>query len=136
MRAELLVVRRDLDLLQDPLGGDDLVGAHDQQHSVGGQHAVARQDVEQGVLGEERLREARQVVDRLVGGVCPPRRELEGVAGLATALRAAVLAEVLAACGVGVVLRQRAVADHEELDVLEEARAGPEAVALIASRSG
>ena len=31
-----------------------------------------------------------------------------------------------------VVLRQRAVADHEQLDVLEQARAGPEAVALVA----
>ena len=30
-----------------------------------------------------------------------------------------------------VVLRQRAVADDEQLDVLEQARAGPEAVALV-----
>ena len=42
------------------------------------------------------------------------------------------LVEVLATGGVGVVLGQRAVADHEELDVLEQARAGPEAVALVA----
>ena len=34
--------------------------------------------------------------------------------------------------GVGVVLGQRAVADHEQLHVLEQARAGPEAVALVA----
>jgi hypothetical protein len=33
--------------------------------------------------------------------------------------------------GVGVVLGERAVADHEELDVVEQARAGPEAVALV-----
>jgi hypothetical protein len=40
--------------------------------------------------------------------------------------------EVLAAGGVRVVLRQGAVADDEELDVLEEAGPGPEAVALVA----
>ena len=34
--------------------------------------------------------------------------------------------------GVGVVLRQRAVADHEQLDVLEQAGVGPEALALVA----
>ena len=40
--------------------------------------------------------------------------------------------DVLAAGGVGVVLRQRAVADHEELHVVEQARARPERVALVA----
>ena len=33
---------------------------------------------------------------------------------------------------VGVVLRQRAVADHEQLDVLEQAGVGPEALPLVA----
>ena len=73
-----------------------------------------------------------QVPDRPVGGVGPPRGEFERVRRLAARLRAPVLVEVLAAGGVGVVLGQRAVADDEELDVLEQARARPEAVALVA----
>ena len=42
------------------------------------------------------------------------------------------LVEVLSPRCVRVVLGQRAVADHEELDVLEQSGAGPEAVALVA----
>ena len=42
------------------------------------------------------------------------------------------LVDVLAAGRVGVVLGQRAVADDEELDVLEQPGAGPEAVPLVA----
>ena len=51
---------------------------------------------------------------------------------LPAALAADRLADVPLAGRVGVVLRQRAVADHEQLDVLEQAGVGPEAVALVA----
>ena len=51
---------------------------------------------------------------------------------LAALARPPASLDVLAAGGVGVVLRERAVADHEELDVLEQPGAGPEAVALVA----
>ena len=78
-RAELSVVRGDVDSLQDPLGRNNLIRPHDQQLPVSGQHAVARQDVQQRVLGEERLRERGQVFDRLVLRIRPPRSELEGV---------------------------------------------------------
>ena len=51
----------------------------------------------------------------------------------ACACRRPLLVDVLTSRVVlRVVLRQRAVADHEELHVLEQARAGPEAVALVA----
>ena len=45
--AEGLIVRGDVDALQDPLGRDDLIRAHDQQHPVGGEDAVLRQDAQQ-----------------------------------------------------------------------------------------
>ena len=68
-----------------------------------------------------------------VARVGPPARELEACSTSA-ACRAPprLLGHVRVAGGVGVVLRLRAVADHEELDVLEQAGAGPEAVALVA----
>ncbi len=76
---------------------------------------------------------ADQVGDRLVVRVGPPARELEAVRGLlARPLAAGQLADVPVAGGVAVVLRQRAVADHEQLYVLEQPRVGPEAVALVA----
>ena len=70
-RAELPVVGRGLDPLQDPLGRRDLVRPHHQQLAVGVEDAVPRQDAEQRVLGEERLREAGQVGDRLVAARRP-----------------------------------------------------------------
>jgi hypothetical protein len=79
------VVGRGLDAPQDLLGRGDLVRPHDQEHPVRGQHAVAGQDIEQRVLGEEGLREADEVGDGRVRRVGPPRGELEAVGRLAGA---------------------------------------------------
>ena len=87
-RAPLLVVGGDVDPSQDLLGRHDLVRAHHEQHPVGGQHAVPGEDVQQRVLGEERLREAGEILDRLVGRVGPPAREVEAVRRLASPLPA------------------------------------------------
>ena len=131
--AELLVVGGDLDALQDAFGRHDLVRAHHQQHPVGGEYTVFGEHVEQAVPGEERFGERGQVLDGLVLRVRPPGGELERVRGLAGALAAGSLVNVFAAGGVGVVLGERAVADDEQLHVLEEAGAGPKAVALVAA---
>ncbi len=132
--AERLVVRRDLDLLQDPLGRDDLVRTHHQQVAIRGEHAVLRQDVQQRMLREERFHERGQLRDRLVVRVGPPTGELERVArlpALASTARLLLLGQVPVASAVGVVLRQRAIADHKQLHILEQARARPEAVTLV-----
>ena len=129
--AELPIVRRNLDALQDALGRHDLVRAHDEQHPVGGEHAVLGEDVEQRVPGEEGLGERGQVLNRPVGRIRPPRAELEGVGGLAHSSRAARFVEVLSPGGVRVVLRQCAVRNHEQLHVLEQAGPVPETVALV-----
>ena len=70
----------------------------------------------------------------LLRRVGPPGGELEGVRGLLLAAlgRPRTPRCAAAAGGVGVVLRERAVGDHEELDVLEQPGVGPEAVALVA----
>ena len=119
--------------LQDPLGRDDLVRPHDEQHAV---------DVE-----------ARSTCVRMLSSVClaknvlvkPARSWIGLLVASAHQLVNSKVLEVLRrarlppaarrgadAGGVGVVLRERAVADHEELHVLEQAGAGPEAVALVA----
>ena len=44
-RTELSVVRGDLNLLQNPLSGDDLIWTHHKQKLVGSEYAVAGQDI-------------------------------------------------------------------------------------------
>ena len=123
-----------VDPLEDLLGGGDLVGPHDEQLLGGGEHAVAGEDGQQGVLCEEGPGEALDIGDGPVAGVGPPGGELEGVGvgGLCLAPPAGVLGDVVEAGGVGVVLRVSAVGDDEDLHVAVEARAGPEGVALVA----
>ena len=120
------------DAPQNLFGGRDLVGTHHQQLVVGIEHAVVGEDVQQGVLGEERAGEPRQIGDRLVVRVRPPTGELVAVGRLLAALAAAAFSQMQVAGGVRVVLRQRAIADHEQLDVLEQAGIGPETVARVA----
>ena len=123
--AGLLVGRRREDPLEDRLGRGDLVGPHDQQLLRGGEDAVAGQQGQQRVLGEEGPGEVDQVRDRLVGGVGPPGGELEGVGvgGLGLALAPCGLGDVVEAGGVRVVLGLGAVGDDEDLDVAEQAGA-------------
>ena len=84
------------------------------------------------MLREEGFRKRGEILDGLVLGVRPPRGELERVRGFLHALRTRLLAEVLATRRVGVVLRERAVGDDEQLHVFKQPRAGPKAVALVA----
>ena len=94
-----------------------------------GEYAVTGQDGEQCVLGKERLREGRQIRDRRVVRIRPPRRELERVRLLRHPLTRPLLLQMLAARGVGVVLGQCAVADHEELHIFEKPGPSPETLA-------
>ncbi len=131
--AVLFVVVGDFDAVQYPLGGRDLVRAHDHQDVFGRQDAVPGQDVEQGVAREERPREVEQVRDDGVARVGPVGRELEAVAGLGLfPLPRAALFDGVVPGGIGVVFRVGAIGDHENLDVLKKSGAGPEGVALVA----
>ena len=71
------------------------------------------------MFGEEGPRERREVLDRLVLRIGPPRRELEAVRRLATLAWPLAFFDVLVARGVRVVLGQRAIGDHEQLHVFE-----------------
>lgn len=87
------------------------------------------------MLGEERPREVHEVGDRVIGGVGPPRRELEGLGGGGLDLAPArlVLSDLGQAHSVGVVLGVGAVRDDEDLHVAEEPSPRPEGVALVAA---
>ncbi|MNQ79027.1 hypothetical protein D3C85_939570 [compost metagenome] len=84
------------------------------------------------MLGKEGLGEAHQLGDGLVKRVGPPTGERKAVGGFAFAALAGLLLQVSVAYGIAVVFGQRAIADHEQLHVLEQATARPEAVALVA----
>ena len=132
-RAQLPVIGRRGDALQDPFGRDDLVGPHHQQLAVHVEHAIPGQDVQQRVLGEEGLGETGQLGDRPVFRVGPPDGERKSCWRSSGAERLlALLRQVTVAHRVAVVLGQRAVADDEQLHILEQAGAGPETVALVA----
>jgi hypothetical protein len=131
-RAQLLVIGGGGNALQDALGGHDLVGPHHQQLAIHIEHAVFGEDVQQRMLGEEGLGEAGQLGDGLVLRIGPPAGEGKAVGGLALAALAGLLLQMPVAHGVAVVLGQRAIADDEQLHILEQARARPEAVALVA----
>ena len=131
--SPLLVLGGDLDAVQDPLGGGDLVGAHHQQQFLRGEHAVAGEEVEQGVLGEKGLGEVHQVRNHLVVPIRPEGGELKAVAGLLPlAFVLGGLFDVAVAGGVGVVLGVGAVGDHKDLHILIQPAGAPEAVPLVA----
>ena len=79
--AVLLVVVGDFDAVQNALGGDNLVGAHDQQHVFCREHAIASKDVQNGMLAEKGLGKVHKVGDDSVICIRPEGRKLKAVAG-------------------------------------------------------
>lgn len=79
--AVLLVVVGDFDAVQNALGGDNLVGAHDQQHVFCCEHAVTGEDVQNGVLAEKGLGKVHKVGENAVIRIRPEGRKLKAVAG-------------------------------------------------------
>ena len=85
------------------------------------------------MLGEKRLCKVYQIGNDFVVPIRPEGGELKAVAGLFGFVPSlALLFDVAAAGGVGIVFRVGAVGDDENLDVFKQAARGPEAVALVA----
>ena len=85
------------------------------------------------MLGEKCLCEVYQIGNDFVVPVRPEGGELKAVAGLFGFVPSlALLFDVAAAGGVGIVFRVGAVGDDENLDVFKKTVRGPEAVALVA----
>lgn len=85
------------------------------------------------MLGEKRLCKVYQIGNDFVVPIRPEGGELKAVAGLFGFIAAlALLFDVAAAGGVGIILRVGAVGDDENLDVFKKAAGCPETVALVA----
>jgi len=54
-RSRLFIIGRNHNAVDDPLGRRDLIGTHDEQEFLVGEHAIAGQDIEQRVPGEKCL---------------------------------------------------------------------------------
>lgn len=122
------------DFTQNALRRHDLIRTHDEQQPIGGEDAVAGQQIEQRMFGEECTAEAHKVSNRPVVGIGPPRGKLETVArllalGFATARS---LLDMALACGIAVILGIGSVRYDEELHKLEQPAAGPETLPLVA----
>lgn len=85
------------------------------------------------MLGEKRLCKVYQIGNDFVVPIRPEGGELKAVAGLFGFVPSlALLFDVTAAGGIGIILRVGAVGDDENLDVFKQAACCPEAVALVA----
>ena len=85
------------------------------------------------MLGEKCLCEVYQIGNDFVVPIRPERGELKAVAGLFGFIASlALLFDVTAAGGVGIIFCVRAVGNHKNLDVFKKAACCPEAVALVA----
>ena len=85
------------------------------------------------MLGEKCLGKIHQIGNDFVVPIRPEGGELKAVAGLFGFISSlALLFDVAAAGGVGIILRVGAVGDDENLDVFKKAACCPESVALVA----
>ena len=76
------VIRGHLDARENALGSGDLIRPHDQQEVLRGEDTVTGENIQQGVFGEEGLREVDQVRDDGVVGIGLVAGEFEAVTGL------------------------------------------------------
>ena len=129
----LAVIVGNLDAVDDPLGGRDLIRAHDEEQILGGKDAVLRQNVQDRMAGEEGTGEVHQIRNHAVLGIGPVGGKLETVAGLLfPGLAGLCIFDGVGTGAVGIILRIGAVGDDKELDILKEAGSGPEGIPLVA----
>ena len=127
-----LIVIGDLNAVQDPLSGRDLIRTHDHEHAFRSEDTILRQDIQDRMLGKERFGKVDQVGDHPVVGVRPERGKLKAVAGLFLFdFSGRCVLDGVIAGGVGVILGIRAVGDHKDLHILIQSAPCPETVPLI-----
>ena len=114
-----LVVSRDLDPVQNPLGGGYLIRAHDHQHFLTGKNAVPRQYVEKGMLGEKRLCKVDKVGDNAVVRVSPKGGEFKAVGGFCLFLCRVRLVHGVPTGSVGIIFCIGAVGYDKNLHILK-----------------
>ena len=132
-RAVQSVVVGDMDFAQNTLRRHDLIRAHDEQQTVGSKNAIAGQQIEQRMFGEERASESHQIGYRPVVGVRPPRSELKTVARLLAFgfVSARSLLDMALPRRIAVILGVGSVRYDEQLYILEQPAARPKTLALV-----
>ena len=130
--AVFLIIVGDFNAVQDPFRRSDLIWPHDHQHVLGSKDAVLGQDIQNRMPGKEGPGEVDQIRNHAVIGIGPEAGELEAVTGLFLLLltRLCIL-DGIEPGAVGIILGVRSVADHEDLNILEQTGASPEGIALI-----
>ena len=116
--AIFFVVVRNLNTVQDALGGGDLIGPHDHQHLFGGKNTIPRQNIQKGMLGKESPGKVHQIREYPVVGVGPERGKFKAVAGLFLLDGRRSLFDGAPAGGVGIILGVGAVGDDKNLHIV------------------
>ena len=130
--AVFLIVVGNLDAVQNPFCRGDLIGPHNHQHVLGSEDAVLGQDIQDRMPSKESPGEVDQVRNHAVIGIGPEACEFKAVAGLFLLLLAGLCVfDGIEPGAVGIILRVRAIADDEDLDILEQTGPSPEGIALI-----
>ena len=110
-----------------------MIGTHHQQHIFRGKHAVAGQNIKNGVLAEKGLGKVHKVGDNSVARIRPKGSKFKAVAGfLLFHLVGMCVFNVVKPGGIGVILCIGAVGHHKNLHILKQARSRPKAVPLVA----
>ena len=104
-RPVFLVVGGNFYSVQDSFRCDNLIRAHDKKHILGGEDAVLREDIQDGVLRKEGLGEIDEIRNGMVVCVGPVTRELERVARLSFFGRVDIIFDVIETSGVRIVFR-------------------------------
>ena len=119
-------------LQQDAFGSGYLIRTHHHQVLVDGKHAVFGQDIEQGFFGQEGLGKVLQIVDDVVFGICPIACKLKRVAlCLHPSLLLVCFLHMGIAGGVAVIFGKGAVADDEQLHIIEQAIVRPKRLPAV-----
>ena len=131
--AELLIIVCNFDAVENPLGCRNLIRAHDEKQILGGENAIARQNIENRMAGEKGLGKVDEVGNNAVVRVRPIGGKFKAVACFfLLAGGGAGIPDSVKTRAVGIVFRVRAVGDDKNLHILKQPRAGIERIALIA----
>lgn len=131
--AVFLIIVCNFDAVENSLGRRNLIRAHDEKQILGGENAIARQNIENRMAGEKGLGKVDEVGNDAIVRVRPIGGKFKAVACFALfAGGGARIPDSIKARAVGIVFRVRAVGDDKNLHILKQPRTGIKGIALIA----
>ena len=131
--AVFLIIVCNFDAVENPLGCRNLIRAHDEKQILGGENAIARQNIENRMAGEKGLGKVDEVGNDAVVRVRPIGSKFKAVACFALlAGGGAGIPDGVKTRAVGIVFRVCAVGNDENLYIFKQPRTGIKGIALIA----